>query len=174
MEIDQAHPQERKQPDGSVVSCVVPDGEVCSDLVSFPSTPHLPFCSPSFSFTYIPCLCFHSVGYVPYTPLPLHIPPLQILTNTSRCKMPNVDQDTGLRHPAEPDRSLRKHREVDAGAKNKGCLGMQLTPLFGDYDSNSNIKMPKKPLPTEALETWIEVGSSVEVLSWGEHVYIAQ
>jgi len=88
--------------------------------------------------------------------------------------MPNVDQDTGLRHPAEPDRSLREHREVDSGAKNKGCLGMQLTPLFSDFDSNGNVKTPKKPLPSEALEMWIEVGSSLEVLSQGEHVYIAQ
>ncbi|KAK1759452.1 molybdenum cofactor sulfurase [Echria macrotheca] len=49
---------------------------------------------------------------------------------TVRCKMPNVDQETGHRHPVEPDRSLRKFRDVDPGAKKKGCLGMQLTPLF--------------------------------------------
>lgn len=78
------------------------------------------------------------------------------------CKMPNVDQDSGARHPAEPDRSLRKFRDVDEGAKKKGCLGMQLTPLFDKTD-----------VP-EAMETWLKVGMSAEILKRGEHVYIAQ
>lgn len=73
--------------------------------------------------------------------------------------MPNVDQDTGHRHQVEPDRSLRKYREVDEGAKHMGCLGMQLTPLF-----------PKTRTP-EDLESWVEVGMSVEVLERGQHVY---
>ncbi|KAJ4300350.1 hypothetical protein N0V88_003023 [Collariella sp. IMI 366227] len=81
---------------------------------------------------------------------------------TVRCKLPNVDQDTGHRHPVEPDRSLRKHREVDEGAKNKGCLGMQMTPLFDKTDS------------PEDLESWAEVGMSVEVIERGDHVYIKQ
>ncbi|KAK3906292.1 molybdenum cofactor sulfurase [Staphylotrichum tortipilum] len=78
---------------------------------------------------------------------------------TVRCKLPNVDQGTGHRHQVEPDRSLRKHREVDEGAKHMGCLGMQLTPLF-----------PKTHSP-EDLESWVEVGMSVEVLERGHHVY---
>ncbi|KAK5660222.1 hypothetical protein OQA88_12756 [Cercophora sp. LCS_1] len=81
---------------------------------------------------------------------------------TVRCKMPNVDQDSGARHPVEPDRSLRKFRDVDEGAKNKGCLGMQLTPLFDQTD-----------VP-EAMETWVALGMSVEVLKKGEHRYINQ
>jgi hypothetical protein len=76
--------------------------------------------------------------------------------------MPNVDQDTGHRHPVEPDKSLRKFREVDEGAKHKGCLGMQLTPLFPKTDS------------PEDLESWVEVGMSVDVLERGNHVYIPQ
>ncbi|KAL2023024.1 hypothetical protein VTK56DRAFT_3934 [Thermocarpiscus australiensis] len=81
---------------------------------------------------------------------------------TVRCKMPNVDQDTGDRHPVEPDRSLRKYREVDEGAKHMGCLGMQLTPLFDKTDSLDN------------MESWVHVGMSVEVLERGSHFYIKQ
>ncbi|KAL2261968.1 hypothetical protein VTK26DRAFT_2890 [Humicola hyalothermophila] len=81
---------------------------------------------------------------------------------TVRCKMPNVDQDSGDRHPVEPDRSLRKFRNVDEGAKSNGCLGMQLTPLFDRTDS-----------PSE-LESWVVVGAAVEVLERGEHMYIKQ
>ncbi|KAK4231401.1 molybdenum cofactor sulfurase [Podospora fimiseda] len=84
---------------------------------------------------------------------------------TVRCKLPNVDQDSGHKHPVEPDRSLRKLREVDEGAKNKGCLGMQLTPLFEKADGSS---------AAEELESWVEVGMSVEVLEKGNHVYILQ
>ncbi|KAK3990108.1 molybdenum cofactor sulfurase [Cladorrhinum sp. PSN332] len=82
---------------------------------------------------------------------------------TVRCKMPNVDQDSGHRHPVEPDRSLRRLREVDEGAKHKGCLGMQLTPLFDKTGSSA-----------EEMESWVEVGMSVEVLEKGQHVYIMQ
>ncbi|AEO55293.1 hypothetical protein MYCTH_2298973 [Thermothelomyces thermophilus ATCC 42464] len=81
---------------------------------------------------------------------------------TVRCKMPNVDQDTGYRHPVQPDKALRKFREVDAGAKHMGCLGMQLTPLF-----------PRTDAP-ESMESWVEVGMSVEVLERGDHLYIPQ
>ncbi|KAK3307048.1 uncharacterized protein B0T15DRAFT_553400 [Chaetomium strumarium] len=81
---------------------------------------------------------------------------------TVRCKMPNVDQDTGYRHPVEPDRSLRKYRDVDEGATSMGCLGMQLTPLYSKTSSE------------EGLESWVEVGMSVEVLDRGSHVYIRQ
>ncbi len=43
-----------------------------------------------------------------------------------------------------------------------GCLGMQLTPLFPKTDS------------PEDLESWVEVGMSVDVLEQGTHVYIRQ
>lgn len=76
--------------------------------------------------------------------------------------MPNVDQDSGYRHPVEPDRSLRKLRDVDQGAKMMGCLGMQLTPLFDKPDS------------PEELESWVQVGETVEVMERGEHLYIKQ
>ncbi|KAL2159969.1 hypothetical protein VTH06DRAFT_2102 [Thermothelomyces fergusii] len=81
---------------------------------------------------------------------------------TVRCKMPNVDQDTGHRHPVQPDKALRKFREVDAGARHMGCLGMQLTPLFPGTDA------------LEHMESWVEVGMSVEVLERGDHLYIPQ
>ncbi|KAK3688579.1 hypothetical protein B0T22DRAFT_379514 [Podospora appendiculata] len=81
---------------------------------------------------------------------------------TVRCKMPNVDPDSGLRHPVEPAWSLRKHRDVDEGAKLNGCLGMQLTPLFEKVDS------------LESMESWLEVGMSIDVVERGQHKYIAQ
>ncbi|KAK4146812.1 uncharacterized protein C8A04DRAFT_9499 [Dichotomopilus funicola] len=81
---------------------------------------------------------------------------------TVRCKMPNVDQDSGYRHPVQPDKALRKFREVDEGAKRMGCLGMQVTPLF------TNPGLP------EGRKSWVEVGMSVEVLERGHHVYILQ
>ncbi|KAK4103657.1 hypothetical protein N658DRAFT_467065 [Parathielavia hyrcaniae] len=81
---------------------------------------------------------------------------------TVRCKMPNVDQDTGHRHPVEPDRALRKFREVDEGAKHKGCLGVQLTPLFSKTES------------PEDMESWVEAGMPVVLLERGRHVYIPQ
>ncbi|KAI1650781.1 uncharacterized protein F4817DRAFT_327339 [Daldinia loculata] len=80
---------------------------------------------------------------------------------TVRCKMPNVDPVTGLRHPTEPDKSLRAKRAVDEGAPLNGCLGMQLTPLFD-------------PSLGEDREAWIAVGMTVEVEQRGHHVYIKQ
>ncbi|CAI4210721.1 unnamed protein product [Parascedosporium putredinis] len=47
---------------------------------------------------------------------------------TSRCKLPNVDPATAIPHPVEPDRYLRKHRNIDDGCPKNGCLGMMLTP----------------------------------------------
>ncbi len=77
-----------------------------------------------------------------------------------RCKLPNVDQDTGIRHPVKPDRSLRAHREIDDGAPNMGCLGMQLTPMFERTDR------PKY------MEMRLDVGMSADVLERGSHKYI--
>ncbi|KAJ9138934.1 hypothetical protein NKR23_g8223 [Pleurostoma richardsiae] len=85
-----------------------------------------------------------------------------VACRTVRCKLPNVDPDTGIRHPVEPDKSLRKFREVDEGAPKMGCLGMQLCPLFAKTD---------RP---EYLESVLEVGMSLEVLQRGSHLYIKQ
>ncbi|KAF5007259.1 hypothetical protein FDECE_6412 [Fusarium decemcellulare] len=81
---------------------------------------------------------------------------------TVRCKLPNVDPDTGIRHKSEPDRALRKFRDVDVGAPKMGCMGMQLCPMF-----------PEAKAP-EQLESYIEVGMSIDVLQRGRHVYICQ
>lgn len=73
---------------------------------------------------------------------------------TVRCKMPNVDQDTGIRHFAEPDRTMRKYRCIDEGNKLNACFGMQVVPA--------------------AEKGFIRVGDSITVLETGEHYYIDQ
>lgn len=47
---------------------------------------------------------------------------------TVRCGLPNVDPDTGIRHPCEPDRTLKSYRRIDLGCEMYACLGMQLVP----------------------------------------------
>ncbi|KAF9881811.1 MOSC domain-containing protein [Colletotrichum karsti] len=86
----------------------------------------------------------------------------QVSCRTVRCKLPNVDPVTGHRHNVEPDRSLRKLREVDEGAPRMGCLGMQMCPLFEGTES------------VEYMQAWLEVGMDVEVQGRGNHVYIKQ
>ncbi|GKT85422.1 MOSC domain-containing protein [Colletotrichum tofieldiae] len=86
----------------------------------------------------------------------------QVSCRTVRCKMPNVDPFTGVRHRVEPDRSLRKLRDVDEGAPLMGCLGMQMVPLF---EGTGRV---------EYMQAWLEVGMAVDVLERGEHVYIKQ
>lgn len=80
----------------------------------------------------------------------------------SRCKLPNVDPDTGIRHKAEPDRALRKFRDVDEGAPKMGCMGMQMCPMF-----------PGAAKP-EQFQSFIEVGMDIDVVQRGHHVYICQ
>ncbi|EQB57013.1 MOSC domain-containing protein [Colletotrichum gloeosporioides Cg-14] len=87
----------------------------------------------------------------------------QVSCRTVRCKLPNVDPATGIRHKVEPDRSLRKLRDVDEGAPKMGCLGMQLCPLFDGTTDR-----------VEFMQAWIEVGMDVSVEQRGEHVYIKQ
>ncbi|MCJ1341786.1 hypothetical protein MMC09_007083 [Bachmanniomyces sp. S44760] len=73
---------------------------------------------------------------------------------TARCKLPNVNQITGVKHPVEPDKTLRSFRCIDEGAGKNACLGMQVVP---------------------AIETsQIKVGDRVAVLDTGEHFYIKQ
>jgi uncharacterized protein YcbX len=62
---------------------------------------------------------------------------------------------TGEKHPLEPDRALRRFRNIDPGAGDKvGCLGMQMVPIVE--------------------EGTIRVGDEVTVLETGEHFYITQ
>ncbi|EGR51916.1 uncharacterized protein TRIREDRAFT_21442 [Trichoderma reesei QM6a] len=79
---------------------------------------------------------------------------------TVRCKLPNVDPATGIKHKAEPDRSLRKFRNIDEGAPKSGCFGMQLCPIF-----------PETSGPDEGdLALSLEVGMDLKVLQRGPHL----
>ncbi|KAL4790703.1 hypothetical protein BDV19DRAFT_371959 [Aspergillus venezuelensis] len=77
---------------------------------------------------------------------------LHTCTRTIRCKLPNVDPDTGTRHRNEPDRALKSYRRIDKGDLTNACLGMQGVP--------------------DSLKGRIEVGDGIEVLERGEHCYI--
>jgi hypothetical protein len=89
--------------------------------------------------------------------------------------MPNVDQETGARHPREPDHSLRVRRDVDEGAPMMGCLGMQLTPLFDNTpQSGTGSGLLGDDDTDDGPSTWIAVGMTVDVQERGEHVYIKQ
>ncbi|KAE8359761.1 hypothetical protein BDV27DRAFT_162331 [Aspergillus caelatus] len=71
---------------------------------------------------------------------------------TIRCKLPNVDPDTGVRHPAEPDRTLKRWRRIDRGDLTNAALGMQAVPAVREFR--------------------VCVGDGIEVLETGEHCYI--
>lgn len=68
---------------------------------------------------------------------------IHTVCRTVRCRLPNVDPDTGIRHPSEPDRTLKSYRRIDRGDLTNACLGMQLVPaaqselplLFSHSDS---------------------------------------
>ncbi|KAL4960707.1 MOSC domain protein [Aspergillus stella-maris] len=77
---------------------------------------------------------------------------LHTCTRTIRCKLPNVDPDTGHRHRNEPDRALKSHRRIDKGDLTNACLGMQGVP--------------------DSLTGRIQVDDGIEVLERGEHCYI--
>ncbi|KAK5138141.1 hypothetical protein LTR08_004836 [Meristemomyces frigidus] len=74
-----------------------------------------------------------------------------VACRTARCKLPNVDQATGVKDGNEPYTTLGKTRRVDEGAYPNPCLGMQSTPRF-------QLGM-------------IRIGDEVEVLETGEHCY---
>ncbi|KAK5117911.1 hypothetical protein LTR85_008685 [Meristemomyces frigidus] len=74
-----------------------------------------------------------------------------VACRTARCKLPNVDPDTGVRDRNEPYTTLGKTRKVDEGAYPNPCLGMQMIPRF--------------------QVGAIKVGDRVEVLETGEHCY---
>ncbi|RFU78746.1 mosc domain-containing [Trichoderma arundinaceum] len=81
-----------------------------------------------------------------------------VSSRTVRCKLPNVDPATGIRHKVEPDNSLRKYRNIDEGAPKSGCFGMQLCPIFPNTDD------------PEGLELSLEVGMEIKVLERGHHL----
>ncbi|KAK4552293.1 hypothetical protein LTR86_010464 [Recurvomyces mirabilis] len=74
-----------------------------------------------------------------------------VACRTARCKLPNVDPDTGVKDRNEPYTTLGKTRKVDEGAYPHPCLGMQMIPLFE--------------------RGILRVGDAVEVLETGEHSY---
>ncbi|KAF2475693.1 uncharacterized protein BDR25DRAFT_253171 [Lindgomyces ingoldianus] len=73
-----------------------------------------------------------------------------ISCRTTRCKLPNVDPETGLADRNEPGATMRKYRVIDKGSQSP-CLGMQVTPL------------------TEGV---ISVGDEIELLERGEHFFL--
>ncbi|KAH7111985.1 hypothetical protein EDB81DRAFT_828315 [Dactylonectria macrodidyma] len=79
---------------------------------------------------------------------------------TVRCKQPNVNQITGAKHLVEPFKAMRTHRRVDEGAPLKGCMGMEMTPLFSQTDIPAN------------MERILVVGMTLEVIERGSHWYI--
>ncbi|KAI5813896.1 MOSC N-terminal beta barrel domain-containing protein [Pyronema omphalodes] len=70
---------------------------------------------------------------------------------TTRCKLPNTNQETGVKHPQQPDRLLRSYRCVDEGAKGTACLGMMCVPL---------------------VDGQIKVGDEIRVGNTGEHFFL--
>ncbi|OQV01458.1 MOSC beta barrel domain-containing protein isoform 2 [Cladophialophora immunda] len=75
--------------------------------------------------------------------------------HTVRCRLPNVDPDTAVMHPVEPDKTLKSFRCIDEGDPLNACLGLQL-------------------VPAAAGSFRIHVGDEVEVLERGHHKYIKQ
>lgn len=73
-----------------------------------------------------------------------------ISCRTTRCKLPNVDPETGIADQNEPGTTMRKYRVIDNGSKSP-CLGMQVTPLE---------------------EGEVQVGDEVEVLERGDHFFL--
>jgi uncharacterized protein YcbX len=77
--------------------------------------------------------------------------PYHISCRTTRCKLPNINPETGVADANEPSTTMRKYRVIDEGSKN-AVLGMQVTPLEeGD----------------------VKVGDSIEVLETGSHYFLA-
>ncbi|KAI9779257.1 MAG: hypothetical protein M1839_007509 [Geoglossum umbratile] len=72
---------------------------------------------------------------------------------TTRCKLPNTDQESGVRHPSEPDRTLRSFRCIDKGAKS-ACLGMQMV--------------------SAAELSEIRVGDTIHVDERGDHYFLKE
>ncbi|KAF2180559.1 hypothetical protein K469DRAFT_639485 [Zopfia rhizophila CBS 207.26] len=73
-----------------------------------------------------------------------------ISCRTTRCKLPNVDPETGIADRNEPGTTMRKYRVIDKGSQSP-CLGMQVTPL---------------------TEGEVKIGAEVELLEEGEHFFL--
>ncbi|KAF1995434.1 hypothetical protein P154DRAFT_538800 [Amniculicola lignicola CBS 123094] len=73
-----------------------------------------------------------------------------ISCRTTRCKLPNVDPETGVADRNEPGTTMRKYRVIDQGSQSP-CLGMQVTPLTGGQ---------------------LKAGDEVRVLEKGEHFFL--
>ncbi|RHZ75947.1 hypothetical protein Glove_208g117 [Diversispora epigaea] len=69
---------------------------------------------------------------------------------STRCIVPNVNPDTGIRNKLEPSKTLSSYRRVDLGAKYHACFGMNV------IHSKSGIVL--------------SVGDPVTVLTIGEHI----
>ena len=97
-----------------------------------------------------------------------------VTCRTARCRLPNVDPETGEKHAAEPDRTLKSFRLIDEGAGKDACLGMQMVPAVGRTYVFIFCKVrgaDETQLPEEEL---IKVGDAIEVLETGKHCYINQ
>ncbi|PWY65965.1 hypothetical protein BO70DRAFT_366597 [Aspergillus heteromorphus CBS 117.55] len=77
---------------------------------------------------------------------------IHTVCRTIRCRLPNVDPDTGDRHRSEPDRTLKSYRRIDPGDLTNACLGMQLVPGVREFT--------------------LRVNDPISVLETGEHCYI--
>jgi uncharacterized protein YcbX len=75
-----------------------------------------------------------------------------ISCRTTRCKLPNVDPDTGIADRNQPGTTMRKYRIIDPGSKS-ACLGMQVSPL-GQGE--------------------VSVGDTVEVSQTGKHFFLKE
>jgi uncharacterized protein YcbX len=77
-----------------------------------------------------------------------------VINRCVRCRLPNIDPDTAIKHDSEPDKTLRSFRCIDPGAPKSACLGMDMVAV--------------------EQQGMITVGDVVEVLETGEHRYIGQ
>lgn len=86
--------------------------------------------------------------------------PIDFLTacHTLRCRLPNVDPDTAIRHDEEPDKTLRSFRKIDQGDQTKAALGLQLVPAGPGLTEKGSVIQ-------------LRVGDEIEVLERGELVY---
>lgn len=76
---------------------------------------------------------------------------------TTRCDLPNVDPNTGIKDRAEPYKTLKQTRgNIDKGAGAHPVLGMQMVPLLKNAKGSEEIK----------------VGAEMKVVKTGEHFYI--
>ncbi|ERF76700.1 hypothetical protein EPUS_02239 [Endocarpon pusillum Z07020] len=85
--------------------------------------------------------------------------------HTLRCRLPNVDPLTGIRHPAEPDRTLKSFRCIDRGDERNAALGLQLVPARPGSQDGRDGEEGKARMK-------IGVGDEIEVLDRGELVYV--